>query len=248
MAGFCWPGGNGLMEQLMRLLTGPGTHEPCPWWPQPLGEEPPAPASTPLLPVALEMATQGALPRGIYSGIPPVFLASDGFGYPDLYCVSFSSLLNNHRKGNDVLPVSPCFTCILFSTSSHQPQGTNESSTVDCWLWKCHKSLAQGTAAVGIRLPSVVLASPHCGAALKGLGSPAGSRASVQGIYSSWGFTRWGQIQPRVLGSSFSIWRKVLARSSGGYSGVLKVSPASPRWHPRSWLCRSPPSGPHMWY
>lgn len=158
--GFCWPGKSGLTGHVTRLLTGPGTCGMCPWCPRSLGRRDTSGVGSAAVPYQHTAALCGfrdgnarlAVPGGASSGIPPIFLASDGFGCPSfrLRCVPFSSLLNNHRKGNSILSVLPHLSCPHVSLAfcpplpcrSSRAQMKTPPQTVG--IRKSLKSLAQG--------------------------------------------------------------------------------------------------------
>lgn len=120
-AGFCWPGMSGLVGHVTRLLAGLGTCGTCLWCPQPLGRRATSGGSCTAVPCQHAAAFCGlrhgnarfAVRGGASSWSPLIFLTSSGFGHPTfrLCCVSFSSLLKNHRKGVSILLVLPHFSC-----------------------------------------------------------------------------------------------------------------------------------------
>lgn len=149
--GFCWPGKSGLTGHVTRLLTGPGTCGMCPWCPQSLGRRDTSGVGSAAVPYQHTAALCGfrdgdarlAVPGGASSGISPIFLASDGFGCPSirLRCVSFSSLLNNHRKGNSILSVLPHLTCPHVSLAFCPPLHFLAGAPGHKWKL-CHRLLA----------------------------------------------------------------------------------------------------------
>lgn len=121
--GFCWPGKSGLMGHGTRLLAGLETCGMCPWCPQALrrrARRATSGGSCAAVPCQHAAAFRGlrdgnarfAVPGGASSWSPLIFLTSGGFGHPTfrLCCVSFSSLLKNHRKGDSILLVLAHFS------------------------------------------------------------------------------------------------------------------------------------------